>query len=275
MCYQLTTHLTEGSLEVKLPTIWTNGKAEVGRVKEEKSRREKIREEKKSRKKKMQVREKVGMSRITVIFCKTCGSGGSKSRLPLKRPVRSHPASCKMKNCTTLWPEAHLEVKMYKARHAWSTFGSWDVQKVHKAHLEVKMYKAHHVRTTFRSWDVKKSARRCGTKLISKSKCGSRTRVGTLLEVDMSKKCTTLQREAHLEVKMYQAHHSRTAFGSWDVEKVHAVVARSSFLSQNVETTTGSEYFWKLTCRKSERCCGAKHISKSKCTKHTILGPLS
>jgi hypothetical protein len=36
----------EGSLEVKLPTIWTNRKAEVGRVREEKSRREKIREEK-------------------------------------------------------------------------------------------------------------------------------------------------------------------------------------------------------------------------------------
>ena len=38
----------EGSLEVKLLTIWTDGKAEVGRVKEEKSRREKIREEQES-----------------------------------------------------------------------------------------------------------------------------------------------------------------------------------------------------------------------------------
>jgi len=36
----------EGSLEVKLPTIWTDGEAEVRRVREEKSRREKIREEK-------------------------------------------------------------------------------------------------------------------------------------------------------------------------------------------------------------------------------------
>ena len=40
--------MTEGSLEVKLPTIWTDGKAEVGRVREEKRRREKIREEKES-----------------------------------------------------------------------------------------------------------------------------------------------------------------------------------------------------------------------------------
>jgi len=36
----------EGSLEVKLPIVWTDGKADVGRVREEKSRREKIREEK-------------------------------------------------------------------------------------------------------------------------------------------------------------------------------------------------------------------------------------
>ena len=38
--------VTEGSLEVKLPTVWRDGKAEVGRVREEKSRSEKIREEK-------------------------------------------------------------------------------------------------------------------------------------------------------------------------------------------------------------------------------------
>ena len=40
----------EGNLEVKLPTIWTVGKAEVRRAREEKSRREKIREEKESEK---------------------------------------------------------------------------------------------------------------------------------------------------------------------------------------------------------------------------------
>ena len=38
--------IIKGSLEVTLPTIWTDGKAEVGRVREETSRREKIREEK-------------------------------------------------------------------------------------------------------------------------------------------------------------------------------------------------------------------------------------
>ena len=38
--------MIEGSLEVKLPTICRDGKAEVGRVRGEKSRSEKIREEK-------------------------------------------------------------------------------------------------------------------------------------------------------------------------------------------------------------------------------------
>ena len=57
-------------------------------------------------------------------------------------------------------------------------------------------------------------------------------------------------------------------------EKLHAVVARSTFRSQNVQNTPCSDHFWKFRCRKSARRCGAKHISKSKCTKHTMLGPL-
>ena len=57
-------------------------------------------------------------------------------------------------------------------------------------------------------------------------------------------------------------------------EKLHAVVARSTFPSQKVQNTRGSDHFWKLRCRKSARRCGAKHISKSKCTKHTRFGPL-
>ena len=48
-------------------------------------------------------------------------------------------------------------------------------------------------------------------------------------------------------------------------EKLHAVVARSTFPSQNVQNTPGSDHFWKLRCRKGARRCGAKHISKSKC----------
>ena len=88
------------------------------------------------------------------------------------------------------------------------------------------------------------------------------------------KSCTPLWRKAHFQVKMYKTPRRRTTFGSCDVEKAHAVVARSTFGSQHVKNTRGSDHFWKLRCRKSARRCGAKHISKSKCTKHTILGPL-
>ena len=59
-----------------------------------------------------------------------------------------------------------------------------------------------------------KIARRCGAKHISKSKCTKHTMFGTLLEVEMSKKCTPLWREAHFEVKMYKTPQCRTTFGS-------------------------------------------------------------
>jgi len=57
-------------------------------------------------------------------------------------------------------------------------------------------------------------------------------------------------------------------------EQLHAVVARSTFPSQNVQNTPLSNHFWKLRWRKSAHRCGAKHISKSKCTRHTSPGPL-
>ena len=94
----------------------------------------------------------------------------------------------------------------------------------------------------------RKSARRCGAKHISKSKCAKHTRVGPLLEVEMSKKCTPLWREAHFQVKMYKTHHARTTFGGSDVEKVHAVVARSTFPSQNAQNTPCSDHFWRFRC---------------------------
>ena len=75
------------------------------------------------------------------------------------------------------------------------------------------------------------------------------------------KKCTPLWREANVEVKMYKAHQVRTTFGSCDVAKVHTVVARSTFRSQNVQNSTCSRHFWRLRCRKSARSCGPKHIS--------------
>ena len=75
---------------------------------------------------------------------------------------------------------------------------------------------------------------------------------------------TPMWREADLEVKTHKA--------CQDVAKERADVARNRFGSQNVQSTPFSEHFWKLRCRKSARRCGAKHISKSTCEKHTTFG---
>ena len=193
------------------------------------------------------MREKVGKSGNTVFFKWFVAPEGRKVG-SLKRRVRSQLARGEMKNCTPLWREAHFEVKMLKTPGVRTTFGSCDVEKVH-AVVARSTFRSQNVQSTPGSdhfWKLRcrKSARRCGAKHISKSKC-------------------------------YKTHHGRTTFGSCDVEKVHAVVARSTFRSQNVQSTPFSDHFWKLRCRKSARRCGAKHISKSKCfTKHYMFAPL-
>ena len=209
-------------------------KAEVRRVRREKIRREKIRRER-VRRKKMQMREKVGKSRFTVFFQWFVAPQGWKVG-SLKRRVRSQLARWEMKKCTPLWREAPFQVKMYKTHHSRTTFGSCDVEKVH-AVVARSTFPSQNVQNTAMSdhfWKLRcrKSARRCGAKHISKSKCTKHTSFGPLLEVQMSKKCTPLWREAHFQVKMYKTHQLRTTFGSCDVEKVHAVVARSTFPSE-------------------------------------------
>ena len=188
------------------------------------------------------------------------------------------------KKCTPLWREAHFEVKSVKNWRSRTTFGSWDVKKVHAIVARSTFWSQSVQNTPFwdHFWGLRcwKSARRCGAKHISKSKCTKHLSFGPLLEVQMSKKwtplwreahfqvkmykthhsrttfevemlkkCTPLWREAHFQVKMYKTHHSRTTFGSWDVEKVHAVVARSTFRSQNEQSTSASDHFWRFRCR--------------------------
>ena len=180
------------------------------------------------------------------------------------------------------WREAHLQVKMYKTPQLRTTFGSWDVEKVH-AVVARSIFPSENAQNRSASdhfWKLqcRKSARRCGAKHISKSKCtkhtipfGSwdvekvhavvarstfpsqnvikHTRSGPLLEVEIPKKCTPLWREAHFQVKMYKTHQVRTTFGGSDVEKVHAIVARSTFRSEHVQNTRGSDHFWRFRCR--------------------------
>ena len=184
------------------------------------------------------MREKVGKSRNTMFF-QWFGAPEGRKVGSLKRRVRSQLARWEMKKCKPLWREAHFQVKMYKTHHCRTTFGSWDVAKVHAvvARSTFPSQNAKNTRGSDHFWKLRcrKSARRCGAKHISKWKCTKHYILAPLLEVQMSKKCTPLWREAHFQVKMYKTLHVRATFGGSDVEKVYAVVARSTFPSQNAK----------------------------------------
>jgi len=157
---------------------------------------------------------------IHCVFPMICGSGGSKSRLA--KAAGAEPAG-QMRD---------------KKLHAVVARGTFPGQNVQNTPAPDHFWKLR----------CRKSARRCGVKHILKSKCTKHLSFGPLLEVAMSKKCTPFCREAHIQVKMYKTHHCRTTFGSCNVEKVHAVVARSTFPSQNVQNTTCSRHFWRFGC---------------------------
>ena len=74
-------------------------------------------------------------------------------------------------------------------------------------------------------------------------------RVGTHLPRWEMKSSTPLWREAHVQVKKYKANHCQSTFGSWDVEKVRAVVAQNTFPSQNVkswQSRTQTTLIWRF-----------------------------
>ena len=158
------------------------------------------------------MREKVGKSRNTVFFQWFEAPGGRKVS-SLKRRVRSQLARWEMKKCTPLWRR--------------STFPSQNVQSTPPSDHFWKLR-------------CRKSARRCGAKHISKSKCTKHTMVGPLLEVERWKSARRCGTKHISKSKCTKTPQLRTTFGSWDVEKVHAVVARSTFPSQNVKKHQGS-----------------------------------
>ena len=148
-------------------------------------------EERRSEKRKIQKKEDADARKGRkvakhCVFTMICGSGGSKSRL-------AKAAGAK--------PAGQMRDKNLHAVVARSTFQSQNVKNTRGS-------------DHFWRFRCRKSARRCGAKHISKSKCRKHSRFGPLLEVEMSKKCTPLWPEAHFQVKMYKAHHARTTFGS-------------------------------------------------------------
>ena len=156
-----------------------------------KSRAGKRQREEKDQKRKSQKKEdadarKGGKVAIHCVFPMICGSGGSKSRLA--KAAGAEPAG-------------QMRDEKLHAVVARSTFPSEKVQNTRGSDHLLRLR-------------CRKSARRCGAKHILKSKCTKHTTFGPLLEVEMSKKCTPLWREAHFEVKMYKTDQVRTTFGS-------------------------------------------------------------
>ena len=185
----------EGSLEVKLPTIWRDEKA-VSREKNQK-RKDQKKEDAGARKGRKVAKHSV--------FSWFCGSGGLKSRLAKAAGAET---------------SGEMRDEKLHAVVARSTFPSQHVQNTSALdHL----------------WKLRcrKSAPRCGAKHISKSKCTKHHMLAPLLEVQISKKCTPLWREAHFEVKMYKALGVRTTFGGSDVASL-----RFGSLHYTIHSTT-------------------------------------
>jgi len=135
----------EGSLQVKLPTIWTDGKAQPGRSSErEKVRREKIREGESQKKEDPGARKGRRVAKHSVFQLFVFPEGrkvGSLTRWVQRQLAREEMKTCircgakhiskytvlktvgfgllldvvMSKPCAPLWREAHCQVKMYKA----------------------------------------------------------------------------------------------------------------------------------------------------------------
>ena len=181
------------------------------------------------------------------------GSGGSKSRLA--KAAGAEPAG-QMRDEKLHAVVVRSTFASQNVQSTWCSEHFWKLRCRKSARrCGAKHFPSQNAQNTSASdhfWKLRcrKSARRCGAKHISKSKCTKHTTFGPLLEVAMSEKCTPLWRKAHFQVKMFKTLlRVRTTFGGSDVEKVHAVVARSTFRSQNVKNTRGSDHFWRFRCR--------------------------
>ena len=90
----------------------------------------------------------------------------------------------------------------------------------------------------------------------------------------MLKKRTGLWREARLEVKLLKPPQGRSAFGSSDVEKVHAAVARSTFGSQSPTSTTCSDQLLEVEISKKSMPLWCEAHLQVKMVKHRMFGPV-
>ena len=201
------------------------------------------------------------------LFPMIWGSGWSKSNLA--KAAGAEPAG-QMR-------DEKLHAAVARSTFPRSTFGSCDVEKVQavvarSTFPSQNAQKTQHSRT-FGRWDAEKARAVLERSTFPSQKC---KKLKVSEHFWKRWKCTRLWREAHCQVKSQntqKTQHSRT-LERWDAEKVHAVVARSTFPTQKCKKLTGLDHFLTFRCLKSGGGCGAKHISKSKCTKRHMYGPL-
>ena len=130
-------------------------------------------------------------------------------------------------------PDIYIYLHIYRRKFRSETsdnMDSWKAEvrrvrreKIRRKKMQMREKVGKSRNTVFFQWFVAPEGRKVGS---------LKRRVRRQLARWEMKKCTPLWREAHFQVKMYKTHQCRTTFGSCDVEKVHAVVARSTFWSQ-------------------------------------------
>ena len=110
---------------------------------------------------------------------------------------------------------------------------------------------------------VREKVGKSGTKCVFAMFCGSggsKSRLAKAAGAEPAgqmrdeKLHSVIWHEAHVQVKMHKTPQLRSTFRSWDVEKVHACVARSTFPSQNVQNPEAPDHFRKLRVEMSKKC---------------------
>ena len=147
-----------------------------------------------------------------------------------------------------------------------STFGSWDVEKVHGVVARSTFGRQHVNIHTFGQLLEVEMLKKC-TPLWREARSEAKP-LKKSTEVETLKQCTPLWHDSHLEIKITSG--SEHFWKLWCSKKVCAVVVGSTFRSQNMKSTM----LGPLLEVEMSRCCGAKHISKSTCAKHIMFGLL-
>ena len=222
------------------------------------------------KKRKIQVREKGRKVAEHCVFPMICGPGGSKSRLA--KAAGAEPCGqTRDKKLQAVVAQSTFPSQRYKTPQLRSTFGSCDVEKVHavvvRSTFASEKAKNHLTFGSLLELRCRKSARRCGAKQISKSKCTKHTMLGLLLEVEMSKKCMPLWRKLDFRSQNVAKHtYARTLGPLLEVEmskKCMPLWREAHLQVKSVKNWRSRTRFGTFRCRFAWQAQGIVHLVKS------------